>query len=282
MNEQTNHRRSAFTLVELLVVIGIIALLIAALMPALSRARESARTIRCATQLRQIGMGFQMYRNDWSNFLPPVDAYASHVGAGKPWRFTKDYMMWHSIGPYLGKPAVRNSVDNTFTWGTIQYNPSKSPTIDGPGADFIFQAVKGAIRNTVWECDDPKESRYDYTSMRGYAESMYLIEPATSANTAVPRPYARIRNPATAVHVADAYYYSPTASPGQVKNLGTAASVKNGTNLAFDLYRHNRGRGGNILFADGHVIYGDREIVRGGLTYDAVKTTSSSNNFRLR
>jgi prepilin-type N-terminal cleavage/methylation domain-containing protein/prepilin-type processing-associated H-X9-DG protein len=94
----SRHRR-AFTLVELLVVIGIIAILIAILLPTLNRARENANKLKCLSNLRQVGMTFMLYANANKGRLPKETA---SIGQGpRP----GDWIYWQEIGV---NPAPRN------------------------------------------------------------------------------------------------------------------------------------------------------------------------------
>ena len=95
-------RRSAFTLVELLVVVAIIGVLVALLLPAVQSARASARRVQCANNLRQIGLGLHQYTDIYAGAFPAM----SHArDRAESWV--------HSLAPFMENvDAVRLCPDD--------------------------------------------------------------------------------------------------------------------------------------------------------------------------
>lgn len=102
-------RKAGFTLIELLVVIAIIAILAAILFPVFGKARENARKSACLSNLKQLGLGFMQYTQDYDGKLP---------GAGQ-------YQKWKNGGHWV---AGNNAASLTTTAGV--YSPGPGQTVD--------------------------------------------------------------------------------------------------------------------------------------------------------
>ncbi len=99
-------KRQGFTLVELLVVIGIIAVLISVLLPALSAAKRQANTVKCATALREIGNAFQMYSMENRGYAPVAKTNSSYR-ISTPTRPPTDYTGVQYWPSFLAKYVAR-------------------------------------------------------------------------------------------------------------------------------------------------------------------------------
>ena len=107
--------RSAFTLVELLVVITIIGILIALLLPAVQAAREAARRLQCTNNMKQIGLALHNYQSTHQCF-PPAVLWGNHTQAQNTQ--AKHHTWLTLILPYLEQQPLWESVDfNLPAWG---------------------------------------------------------------------------------------------------------------------------------------------------------------------
>lgn len=102
--------RRAFTLVELLVVIGVIAVLIGILLPTLARARRAGQSAACLSNLRQIGQAVQMYRNDTGQL--PIGAITRNYATG---------------GPALGNVVTISTICEYFAGGMSVHDKITTP-----------------------------------------------------------------------------------------------------------------------------------------------------------
>ena len=101
------NKKNAFTLIELLVVIAIIAILAAILFPVFARAREKARATACTSNLKQLGLAFAQYSQDYDDNVP-TSGWVS-AGNNTPWGSG-----WAGIVyPYVKSTGVFTCPDDT-------------------------------------------------------------------------------------------------------------------------------------------------------------------------
>jgi prepilin-type N-terminal cleavage/methylation domain-containing protein/prepilin-type processing-associated H-X9-DG protein len=180
-------RREGFTLVELLVVIGIIALLISILLPSLSKAREHANTLKCLSNMRQIAQAAAAYSSQNKNYLLPADVMDDNFPVTLPYQDVSE--SWETI-----------LVVDKY----LPYPPSTSTTVP-PGDDNVFRCPTGVLEMAAQSqfSGTLPASRTDAQGAMGSMSTSIRMQPnltvfswyginATNDGT-IPLPYTRCR-----------------------------------------------------------------------------------------
>ena len=228
---RSHSARRAFTLVEILVVIGIIALLAAILFPVFGRARENARRLSCMNNMKQLGLGFQQYLSDNDKRYPGPGNFFDGKAANAA--FSGDLGTWAAGGNWVtGEPRALANPAPPFA-----YNDGEKANVEG-GA--LFNYVK---ESKVYYCPSNKDGEKKRLS---YSMNCAL---AFLGGTRVTAP-AEIVLLVDEENANDGYFYANddggTGSPASKSGSSTP------TGSTDELTELHNGSG-NLLFADGHV-----------------------------
>ena len=237
---------AAFTLIELLVVIAIIAILAAILFPVFARARENARRSSCQSNMKQMGLGFLQYTQDYDERFPPGTNGGKGAGwAGQIQPYTKsrqilicpsDSTVQTFVVAGQTPPAYVCSYYYNDNFSTV--TPYATPFFNSPAGDPLNHAQVNVPTRTVlsWEATDG--AYYDNPAGSGIVES---ISPAANGNDKS----GGIAKPATG--------QLSGGAGGGIANSGLGSEPRH-----FD--------GANYLAADGHVKWLKPSAVSAGRT----------------
>ena len=147
-SRRSSSRRSGITLIEVLVILGIIVLLAAFLLPSVTRSREAARRTQCKNQLKQLGLALHNYHDTFITTMPP--GYIYHTQAAVPESeegvpFNNGWGWTTMISPYLDASPLYNNLCNRTNTPNINDGLTTSSSPQKPSFGSV-ESVIGSFR----------------------------------------------------------------------------------------------------------------------------------------